>query len=167
METSQAQPSAEPVVDTPLSPRVVLFWRASWVIGTAVLLVPALLVAVAATAIPAPVRLPLPLLVLILGIAGTIWVPAATYERWRFAITDEGVELRHGLVIHRESSIPNFRVQHIDVEQGPLERWRGIVTLTISTASPASDAVIPGITPEQAEELRSRILSRAEAGDGV
>ena len=58
-------------------------------------------------------------------------------------------------------------VQHIDIGQGPLDRWRGIVKLTISTASPASDGSLPGIEPHRAEELRARILARAEADDGV
>lgn len=162
-----AHDETDPVVDTPLSPRVVLLWRLSWVIGTAVLLVPALLLAVFAEDLPAAVRGALPLVVLGVGVAGGVLLPAATYRRWRYAVTDDGVELRHGLLVRRESSIPHYRVQHIDLEQGPLDRWRGIVKLSISTASPASDAVLPGIEPERAEHLRTRILARAEADDGV
>lgn len=162
-----AHDETDPVVDTPLSPRVVLLWRLSWVIGTAVLLVPALLLAAFAKDVPTVVRGALPLVVLGVGVAGGILLPAATYRRWRYAVTDDGVELRHGLLVRRESSIPHYRVQHIDLEQGPLDRWRGIVKLSISTASPASDAVLPGIEPERAEHLRTRILARAEADDGV
>jgi membrane protein YdbS with pleckstrin-like domain len=42
-----------------------------------------------------------------------------------------------------------------------------VVKLSISTASPATDATLPGIEPERAEALRARILERAEADDGV
>jgi hypothetical protein len=94
-------------------------------------------------------------------------VPNASYRNWRYAVTDDGVELRHGVLVRHESSIPHFRVQHIDIGQGPLDRWRGIVKLSISTASPASDGSLPGIEPDRAEELRARILARAEADDGV
>jgi membrane protein YdbS with pleckstrin-like domain len=155
-----------PVVDTPLSPKVVALWRAGWLIATAILLVPCLIVAVA-TDLPAVVRVGLPVAVAAVGIVLAVVLPAASYRNWRYAITDDGVELRHGVLVRHESSIPHFRVQHIDIGQGPLDRWRGIVKLTISTASPASDGSLPGIEPERAEELRGRILARAEADDGV
>ena len=155
------------VVDTPLSPRVVALWRASWLIATAVLLIPSVLVAVAATDLPMAVRIGLPLVVGVAGIVLAILVPNASYRNWRYAITDDGVELRHGVLVRHESSIPHFRVQHIDIGQGPLDRWRGIVKLSISTASPHSDGSLPGIEPHRAEELRTRILARAEADDGV
>lgn len=156
-----------PVVDTPLSPKVVALWRAGWLIATAIVLVPCLILAVAGTDLPAVVRGGLPLAVAAIGIVLAVVVPDASYRNWRYAVTDDGVELRHGVLVRHESSIPHFRVQHIDIGQGPLDRWRGIVKLTISTASPASDGSLPGIEPERAEELRARILARAEADDGV
>lgn len=173
MTTSPAAPSettvgpSVPAVDTPLSPKVVALWRVPYAIATAILLVPALILAVGATDLPAAVRAGVPLLVAVLGGVATVLLPPATYRRWRYAVTDDGIELRHGLVVHHESSIPHFRVQHIDVHQGPLDRWRGIVKLSISTASPASDATLPGIEPDRADALRARILARAEVDDGV
>lgn len=158
---------AVPVVDTPLSPKVVALWRAGWLIATAVVLVPCLILAVAGTGLPSAVRVGLPVVVGGIGIVLAVVWPAASYRNWRYAVTDDGVELRHGVIVRQESSIPHFRVQHIDIGQGPLDRWRGIVKLTISTASPASDGSLPGIEPERAEALRARILARAEADDGV
>ena len=159
-------PRAE-LVDTPLSPKVVALWRAGWLIATAILMIPALIVAFAAVDLPLAVRSAIPLVVGLAGLTLTIVVPNASYRNWRYSVTDDGVELRHGVLVHHESSIPHFRVQHIDIGQGPLDRWRGIVKLTIHTASPASDGSLPGIEPHRAEELRARILERAEADDGV
>lgn len=153
--------------DTPLSPRVVVLWRLGWLLGTAVLLVPALLVAALATDLPAWSRGLLVAIVALGGVALTIAMPTLSHRRWRYGVTDDGVELRHGVIVRHESSIPHFRVQHIDLHQGPLDRWRGVVKLSISTASPATDATLPGIEPERAEALRARILERAEADDGV
>lgn len=157
---------AEPV-QTPLSPRVVALWRVGWLVTTAILLVPTLLIAVFAVDLPAWLRVAMVVVVAGGGITLSIVIPNASYKRWRYAITEDAVELRHGVLVRKESSIPHFRVQHIDLEQGPLDRWRGIVKLSISTASPASDAQLPGIEPERAEALRAKILERAEADDGV
>ena len=153
--------------DTPLSPRILLLWRLGWLAGTGLLLVVALLFAALAADAPAAARVLPTVLVGAVGIVLTVLVPAASYRRWRYGVTDDGVEIRHGLLVRQESSIPHFRVQHIDLHQGPLDRWRGIVKLSISTASPATDATLPGIEPEQARTLRARILERAEADDGV
>ena len=167
MTTTAGAAPTETGVETPLSPRVVLLWRAGWLIATAVLLVPAGLLAAFAVDLPTAIRALLPILVVGVGVVLAIVVPGAAYARWRYAVDDDGIELRHGLLVRRESSIPHFRVQHIDLEQGPLDRWRGIVKLKISTASPHTDAQLPGIEPERAEHLRARILDRAEADDGV
>lgn len=165
--TSPAAPPHEIAVDTPLSPRVVLLWRAPWLLLTTLLVLVTGIVAAAAADLPTGLRILAPVAVLAVGVTAAILVPNAAYRRWRYAVTDDGVELRHGLVLRHESSIPHFRVQHIDIEHGPIDRWRGLVKLTISTASPASDAVLPGIEPDRAEDLRARILARAEADDGV
>lgn len=158
---------AQDAVDTPLSPRVVALWRLSWVVLTAVLLVPTLLVAALASDLASWLRVGLPLAVLVLGGLATVVLPTLSYRRWRYGVTADGIELRHGVVFRQESSIPHFRVQHIDLHQGPLDRWRNVVKVSISTASPATDATLPAIEPERAAELRARILERAEADDGV
>jgi membrane protein YdbS with pleckstrin-like domain len=96
-----------------------------------------------------------------------VLVPAARYRRWRYWVTDDRIELRHGLVFRVESSIPHFRVQHIDVRQGPLQRLAGVVELVISTASAATDATLPGLAPDRAEHIRQMVLAHAEADDAV
>jgi len=153
--------------DTPLSSRILLLWRLGWLAGTGLLLVIALLFAALAADAPAAARVLPTVLVGAVGIVLTVLVPAASYRRWRYGVTDDGVEIRHGLLVRQESSIPHFRVQHIDLHQGPLDRWRGIVKLSISTMPRHTDATLPGIEPEQARTLRARILERAEADDGV
>ena len=93
--------------------------------------------------------------------------PRLHYARWRWELTDEGLELSHGVVLRVESAIPTFRVQQIDVRQGPLERAFGLVKPAITTASSASDGTLPGIEAERAEEIRRLLLGRVAADDGV
>lgn len=102
-----------------------MLWRIGYVIVTTIFVLIATGVMAAASDLPVAVRVAVPLAVLAVGIALTVALPAAVYRRWRYAVTDDGVELRHGLIVHHESSIPHFRVQHIDIDQGPLDRWRG------------------------------------------
>lgn len=159
--------SNPPVADGPagLSPRVRQLWRFQALIFAVVL-------AVAATAVTLVASPPVVVTVLVvvvgLGAVGLAWyLPAVAHRRWRYEVTPDHLELRHGVVVLRQSSIPHFRVQHIDIRQGPIERLLGISTLAISTASPATDAQLPGVEPSHAEAIRRAVLERVEADDGV
>ncbi|NLD76833.1 MAG: PH domain-containing protein [Acidimicrobiales bacterium] len=148
-----------------LSPKVIVFWRLPWVIITLLLVLGCTIGALATEG--AAGWLIAGVVVLAVGITGGLLLPRARYRRWRYWVTDETIELRHGLVFRAESSIPHFRVQHIDVRQGPLQRSVGVVDMVISTASAATDATLPGVEPERADAIRQVVLARAEADDAV
>jgi len=95
------------------------------------------------------------------------WYPRADYRHWRYEVAEDALELRHGVLRRVHSAIPYFRVQHIDVTQGPVERMVGLSRLVVHTASAGTDATIPGIAAGDAEGLRRLILARAGTGDAV
>ena len=115
---------------------------------------------------PGPPGLAAALLALAGGVAA--WrLPALEYRNWRYQVAEDALELRHGILRRVHSAIPYFRVQHIDVTRGPVERLVGLSRLVIHTASAGTDATIPGIAAADAEGLRRRILARAGTGDAV
>lgn len=105
--------------------------------------------------------------VVLLAVAAVAIGPRLRYRSWRWQLTDEGLEMGHGVLLRTESAIPVFRVQQIDVRQGPLERLFGIVTLQVSTASSGSDGVLPGLDAARADEVRRDLLGRLGTDDGV
>jgi uncharacterized protein len=148
-----------------LSPRIVPLWRlrgASWALAMAMV-----------GALPGLITGSVPLTatgagaVAVVGLGLAWWLPAVAHRRWRYELTGTTLELRHGVVLLVESSIPHFRVQHVDIKQGPLDRWLGIAQLDISTASSSTDATVPGIEADRAEVVRRHILERAQATEGV
>lgn len=156
-------------IERGLDKRVLWVWRVKALLGVGVVATAALLAGAAAAA--SGVRLAVaglpPVAVLLVGLAVTAVVPQAAFARWRFVVGDEWLELRHGVVIHSRSWVPWFRIQHVDVEQGPLERWLGLVHLVVHTASASSDATIPGIREGDADEVRALIMSRVRSDDGL
>jgi membrane protein YdbS with pleckstrin-like domain len=115
---------------------------------------------------PGPPGLAAALLALAGGVAA--WrLPALEYRNWRYEVAEDALELRHGILRRVHSAIPYFRVQHIDVTQGPVERLVGVSRLIVHTASAGTDATIPGIAGGDAEGLRRLILARAGTGDAV
>lgn len=95
------------------------------------------------------------------------WWTSLVWRAWQFRIGDGALHLRHGVLTRRQSTIPYHRVQHIDLEAGPLERRMGLTSLILRTASASSDSTVPGIDAAEAEDLRARILTLVGTGDAV
>lgn len=105
-----------------------------------------------------------------LGVGGGLivrWWTLLLWRSWQFHIGEGALHLRHGVLTRRESTIPFHRVQHIDLEAGPLERRFRLTSLILRTASASSDSTVPGIDVVDAEELRARILALVGTGDAL
>ncbi|HUF33071.1 MAG TPA: PH domain-containing protein [Acidimicrobiales bacterium] len=105
--------------------------------------------------------------VAVVAVAVVWWFPRRAYERWTYELAAETLELRRGVVVARYTAIPYFRVQHIDVSRGPVERLLGLSELVVRTAAATTDARIPGVAAAEAEALRDVILDRTGRGDAV
>jgi uncharacterized protein len=149
----------------PLERRVLSLWRlrASLALGV----VTALLLAASAGAGAWLAGLVAAVVVAVAGGALVRWWTGLVWRAWQFRIGEHALHLRHGVLTRRESTIPFHRVQHIDLEAGPLERRLQLTSLILRTASASSDAAIPGIDAAEADELRTRILALVGTGDAL
>jgi uncharacterized protein len=137
---------------------IVTVWTVAGLLGTAPLLLAALVLAAAIG--PA-----------LGGAVLGVWVVAAVLAgvvvpRWRFRHTgwslEDGVlQVRRGAVLRSHAAVPVFRIQHVDLAQGPLDRAAGVQSLTVHTAAPAADVLLPGLRAEDAEALRAHLLDLA------
>jgi uncharacterized protein len=153
-----------------LNPRIVTVWTvedATWSAVLVVLAVAADLGArVAGVDLPWPPGLgALPVAILV-GIA-TWKIPRARFRYWSYEVAPDALELRHGVLERVHSAIPYYRVQYVDINQGPIERALGLARLRVHTAAASSDATIPGIAADEADALRQVILERTGSGDAV
>lgn len=89
--------------------------------------------------------------------------PLIEYKEWRYAITDDRIDLFYGIFIRTHMVIPISRIQYIDVGQGPINRLHGIVTITINTAGGVHQ--IPALTDEEAKKISSRLTEIIQSGD--
>ena len=82
------------------------------------------------------------------------------YYTLRYRIDSEGISMRWGFLFHREINLTYARIQDIHLSRGLIERWLGLGTLSIQTASGSAGAemVIPGLT--QYDELRDFLYQR-------
>ena len=80
-----------------------------------------------------------------------------------YAERDDDLLVRTGVFFQRTLVVPYGRMQYVDVAVGPIERAFGMCTLKLHTASPATDATIPGLPTEEGSRLREQLSARGEA----
>jgi uncharacterized protein len=96
--------------------------------------------------------------VLLIAIALIIRIPSRRYGARGYQISADRLRVVRGLLFRYDTVVPFSRVQHIDVNQGPLERFFGIATLTLHTAGNHNASVaLPGLGEPLAREMRETI----------
>lgn len=103
-------------------------------------------------------------LLLLYSLVGILVFPEIEYRQWRYILTEDKVELRHGIFFITTTVIPIIRVQHITVSRGPIYRKLGLSKVKIFLAS--GNFEIVGLTEERAEQisesLKSRVMERLD-----
>ena len=92
------------------------------------------------------------------------WVLIGRNQRsWKYAEREDELLVSHGIMFRELVVVPYGRMQFVDVAAGPLERAYGIATVELHTATPATDAKIPGLHPDEAGRLRDRLSALGQA----
>ena len=86
-----------------------------------------------------------------------------TYRSWGYVEREDDLYVTHGVLFRSLVAVPYGRMQLVEVESGPLERSFGLATVTLKTASPETNAAIPGLAPDEAARLRDRLTELGEA----
>jgi len=92
-----------------------------------------------------------------------LWLIDRNWRAWGYAEREDDLLVTHGVLFRKLTVVPYGRMQFVDVQSGPLERRLGLATVQLHTASPASDARIPGLPPDEAARLRDRLAALGEA----
>jgi hypothetical protein len=146
----------------PLDPRVVGLWRASGLIGWGILLISALIGAAAVWMTEprlAPLLIGAGAGMLLLSLWLVVWRPPRLYRSWGYRIDERVLETRSGLMFQVRRLLPLSRLQHVDLQRGPLERAFGLASLVLHTAGTHQASItIPGLDPDAAVRLRDHLL---------
>ncbi len=105
--------------------------------------------------------------VLLLGVWAFAW-PRLRYRHTFFRVDDDRIEIRRGVVWRSVMQVPRSRVQHTDVNRGPIERSYGIATLVIYTAGTEHASIsLSGLTEKDAYAIRDHLIAEGGGGDAV
>jgi uncharacterized protein len=139
---------------TPLHPDHITVTRLSYALA-------ALIPTMGAIALASAQVMPMGLIfipVLILMAYLVIRLPARRYKYWGYSSTDNRLRITRGHWLHSDTIVPFGRIQHIDVDQGPIQRRYGLATLSVHTAGNHNSTVsLPGLLHADALAMRETI----------
>jgi uncharacterized protein len=74
-------------------------------------------------------------------------------------LSDRGIEIRKGVWWRHVTVVPKSRIQHTDLQQGPVLRAYGLAKLAIFTAGTENAEVeLEGLSLETAQQVRDRLM---------
>ena len=91
------------------------------------------------------------------------WYAERRTRAWGYAERAEDLYIRHGVLVRTLVAVPYGRMQFVDVTAGPLERALGLAEVELHTATPGTQASIPGLDPAEAARLRDRLTALGQA----
>ncbi|TQQ82072.1 PH domain-containing protein [Halonotius roseus] len=145
-----------------LNPRIRIIWVLRSLLG-------ALILGGAATGIAVfrSVSLSIPAgltaLFVVLGVIHAI----LRYRNWGYVVNDDALYLERGVLTEVRTEVPLVRIQHVDSRRSAFERLVGLASTVVYTAgSRGADVTIPGLTPDDASDLRERLKGLAIDADG-
>lgn len=119
---------------------------------------------------PAPILMWYYVICALLTIAGAPFVIFPLwfkYETLRYKFDEKGISMSWGILFRREILLTYRRIQDIHVTRNILQRWLGLATVSIQTASGSANAEmnIDGIL--EAEPLRDFLYAKMRGAKGL
>lgn len=81
--------------------------------------------------------------------------PMVFYNRYRYKINDERIDVRRGVIIIRRTMVPIERVHQVEVTRGPINNMFGLANVEVTTAGGV--ATIEYLDLEEAEQIAKRL----------
>ncbi len=92
------------------------------------------------------------------AIAADAWA-RASFARFSAQLLDDGLMVRRGVFWRSETFVPRTRIQHTEVNQGPLDRHWGMAKVIVFTAGTQLNSVgVSGLYHPEALVLRDTLL---------
>ncbi len=83
------------------------------------------------------------------------------YYQMAYALRERDIFFKRGWIFRKSTIVPFERIQHCEVNRGPIDRYFGLASLKVFTAGgSSSDLSIPGLTEARAHRLKDYITKK-------
>ena len=96
------------------------------------------------------------------------WMGRRRHQLTFWQLDSQALGVRRGHLWQSESRVPVSRVQHLDLQRGPLQRMAGLATLIVHTAGTRMNTVsLSGLDYADAERLRDQLAHQLDHDDAL
>ena len=89
-------------------------------------------------------------------------------KSYKYELRDDAFRKEYGVIAKKFTSIPYDRIQNVDLYRGIVDQMFGLTQLQIQTAgssiSGLAEGNLPGLTLDEAEQLRDKLIQLAKGG---
>lgn len=84
--------------------------------------------------------------------------PKVRYERYRYSITEDAIDVREGFIFIERSIVPIERLHKIAIEKGPIDRMFNLAKVIVTTAG--GDVTIRFLEDEKSEFIADALKKK-------
>lgn len=84
--------------------------------------------------------------------------PKVRYERYRYSITEDAIDVKEGFIFIKRSIVPIERLHKIAIEKGPIDRIFNLAKVIVTTAG--GDVVIRFLQDEKSEFIADALKKK-------
>lgn len=83
------------------------------------------------------------------------------FKRRKYALREKDISYKSGVITKTMTTVPFSRIQHVEIDEGPISRYFGLASLSVYTAGDSSeDLDISGVKREEALRIKEYISSK-------
>ena len=91
------------------------------------------------------------ILLIIFIVLYTIFIPYITYNRYRYSINEESIDIKEGYLFTKRNIVPIERLHKFEISKGPIEKSFKIERIIVTTAG--GDVAIKYLEESEAEHI--------------
>lgn len=81
------------------------------------------------------------------------------FSRFGYRLREKDLIVQSGVIWRSRRCVPRARIQHVDIDSGPIDRALGLVEVKLYVAGGiGAVAELPGLAPEAAEQLKEALI---------
>jgi uncharacterized protein len=96
----------------------------------------------------------------------SLFISYKAYQYEGYALRQNDITYKSGMFFRSVLVIPFNRIQHCEINQGPIDRWFGLAELSLFTAGgSSSDLNVPGLTMAKASSIKQFVTTQISADE--
>ncbi|AUC86529.1 hypothetical protein CW731_15120 [Polaribacter sp. ALD11] len=92
-----------------------------------------------------------------------LFVKIIEFKKRKYAVREKDISYQKGYFLRSLTTVPFNRIQHVEIDEGPVSRFFSLVSLSVFTAGDSSeDLKISGLLKEEAEQMKEFISNKID-----